>query len=409
MTRKIAILVIVVLDIVTVASFRSAHDRRGSHLSAQFLTSALESLGRERDVLSEKDWLPCLQTYNEVHIESDKSSPSALSVPLYPLPAVYLPTGDATTYTLQNIEPRNIQMALDLAKLEEDSRLFCVTLRAVDTGRLAKVGTLLKVSNMEVKSSNDGEVKKIVLTCVAGRDSVDIVHIENPQATDLAYRLRRPKEYLRAKIRRRGCADNTDDDIGDSQEIAELLSSQIQANFNRVLEFLIEGFGADALPPFARNNLAEALPALDDASRLLLTCGFWEAAFRWQTLAYTLREGYQQKMAGDRNELLIAGAVKQGGPLNLPVHLEDLEPADRQAVVDLEQRIQQEWIGTGLEPVVDFQVLMNATRHIERLELLAAMVARECERLTMIALLPRPVEAVELPEERKGAWFDDDW
>eukprot|EP00977_Amphora_coffeiformis_P001655 scaffold310_cov168-Amphora_coffeaeformis.AAC.50 len=297
-------------------------------------------------------------------------------------------------------------MALDLV----DDRKFCAVLRATDTGRLAKVGTLMQIVDREVKSMKDGEIQKIVLTCVA-QEAVDIVKIDNPEAADLAYRLKHPKEYLKATVKRRRVAENHNGSNDDDSRVLAL-AKQIAKDFNLVREYLMEGFGADDLPPFALNHLDDALPPLE-ASSLNSPSTFWEAVYHWQTYAYTLREGYQLKLASDRNELLIAGALKQGGPLNLPVHISDLLPDDRQQVVQLEQTYQQAWIDAGLEPVLDFQALLMAEHHVERLEQFAVMVGREQERLTLIALLPRalPQEEKEAEEQivRRGAWFDDDW
>ena len=375
-------------------------------LQAHCLTSALESLG----LLSEDDWIQDLSVLGSAG--QHQASPDADNkdsivfpfIPLYPLPTVYVPSGNSITYTLQNIEPRNVQMAMDVM----DGRQFCAVLRAADTGRLAKVGTLMRIIDMEVKAM-DGDVQKIVLTCVA-QDAVDILSIDNPEAVDFAYRLKHPKEYLRATVQTRRATETNIDwsDEDDSRVLA--LASQIAKDFNRVREYLMEGFGTDDLPPFARTNLADALPPLE-ASQLASPSTFWQAVYQWQTYAYTLREGYQQNMATDRNELLIAGALKKGGPLNLPVHLTDLLPEDRQQVVQLEQNCQQAWVDTGLEPVLDFQALLVAEHHVERLEKMSTMVSRERERLTMIALLPRAPKEENEPEEQivpKGAWFDAD-
>lgn len=378
-----------------------------STLCAHSLTSALESLGQERRLLLEEDWISNVTTtlgQGSSSLERDDDDPL---MPLYPLPAVYVPSGDAITYTLQNIEPRNIQMALDLMDDKYDRR-FCAVLRAVDTGRMARVGTVMRILDVEVQA-RDGDIQKIVLTCVA-QTIVDIVRVENPEAADLAYRLKHPKEYLRATVRSR--QTETPDRKDENDDVRVLgLASQISEDFNRVREYLIEGVGIDDLPPFARTNVADALPPLE-ASQLVSPSGVWHVAYRWQTYAYTLREGYQQNLAGDRNELLIAGALKQGGPLNLPVHVTDLSPEDRRQVVQLERERQEAWIDTGLEPVVDFQALLVASNHVERLEQMATMVARERERLTRMALLPRaPREGTNAEENivRKGAWFDDDW
>lgn len=396
--------------------------QRSTALSAHYLTSALESLAEQKGILSNENWLPAnltslsqQQQENANNLDQQDNDESLVvqesSMPLYPLPAVYLPTGDSVTYTLQNIEPRNIQMAMDLAQTSSSpqQRYFCATLRTLDTGRLAQTGTLMRIVDMEAQSVQDGQIQKIVLQCVADQ-VVEIVHLDNLEATDLAYRLQRPKEYLKARIRRRPVTSTGDDNTND--EMVESLASQIAQDFNRVRKYLMEGYGMEDLPPFARQNLADALPPLEASNLLSDGSSFWKAAYTWQTYAHTLREGYQQRLASDRNELLIAGALKHGGPLNLPVHLTDLLPEDREQVVRLEQDLQNEWVATGLEPLLDFQALLVATTHLERLERLADMVAREKDRLTMVALTPLPAKEVEPAEAqvvRKGAWFEDDW
>ena len=215
------------------------------------------------------------------------------------------------------------------------------------------------MTDLEVKSLEQGQVQKLIVTCVA-EAIVDIISIDNPQAANLEYRFKKPKEYLKARVRRVEDARSNDLD----NHASETVAGQIAKDYNRVREYLIEGFGTDVLPPFARQNLADALPAID-ASQLIASSddnneSFWKTVYLWQTYAYTLREGYQTRLASDRNELLIAGALKQGGPLNLPVHVTDLLPADRQQVVQLEHDVQQEWLGTSLEPVLDFQALLVA-------------------------------------------------
>jgi len=288
-----------------------------------------------------------------------------------------------------------------------DGGQFCTVLRSTDTGRLAKVGTLMHIIDREeVRSTENGEIQKIVLTCTA-QTAVDIVKIENPQAADLAYRLKHPKEYLKATVKLRRTNNKNNDETRWND-----LANKIAKDFNRVRQYLMGGFGADDLPPFARTHLDDALPPLE-ASSLTSPSTFWEAAYHWQTYAYTLREGYQLKLASDRNEMLIAGRMKQGGPLNLPVHITDLLPDDRQQVIQLEQAFQQAWINTGLEPVLDFQALLTAEHHIDRLEPFLTMVSRERGRLTQIALVPRTLpREEETPEVQivpRGAWFDDDW
>ena len=157
---------------------------------------------------------------------------------------------------------------------------------------------------------------------------------------------------------------------------------------------------------------------------------FWRVADFWQTLCETVKEGRQLAVLADRNELLVAAAVRRGGILQLPVHVEDVEPADRQRVQELEQTAQRLWLDLRLDPCVDFQRLLAAERHGDRLRLFAEMVARERMRLEELASVrtrtspPSETSSFSLYESsssssssskeadappRKGAWFEDDW
>ena len=71
---------------------------------------------------------------------------------------------------------------------------------------------------------------------------------------------------------------------------------------------------------------------------------FWRVAKVWQSLCETVREGKQLALVADRNELLVAAAIRKGGgPLKLPVHVEDVDPMDRMRVQALELRAQERW------------------------------------------------------------------
>ena len=84
-------------------------------LHAHSLITAMEALAEERSVtdLAYRD----LQWFDPSTQRDDIPTDDRISItmPLYPLPAVYLPT-TAVNHTLNNVEPRNIQMALWILK-----------------------------------------------------------------------------------------------------------------------------------------------------------------------------------------------------------------------------------------------------------------------------------------------------
>jgi hypothetical protein len=177
-------------------------------------------------------------------------------------------------------------------------------------------------------------------------------------------------------------------------------------DFNSVKTMYQLGIWSHEMPPNALTNLASAMPTwteeiLDDAT-------IWEMAQIWQSLCLTIREGRQQLLNSDRNELMVSAASKKGGPLKLPIHLEDLEPEDRRSVQDLEVQAQREFWKLEIEPCLDFLIMMSLDSEEEQTKWLANIISRERKRLELAA---QDCTGSEMKEEEvqpnKGAWFDD--
>ncbi len=149
---------------------RMIRHRASSTLYYAFsLTSALESC------IGDKDILPWINTTDNTDVDDDIDSSHCRTVPLYPLAACYLPTGQ---HQLRNIEPRNLKMANDLGI----GGRFCVVCSAVDTGRIAAVGTMFRILHMDPQTDPvSGQLLRILLTCEA-EDLVNIRAIQNPKA-----------------------------------------------------------------------------------------------------------------------------------------------------------------------------------------------------------------------------------
>ncbi|GAX15553.1 hypothetical protein FisN_6Hh149 [Fistulifera solaris] len=339
---------------------RMIRHRASSTLYYAFsLTSALESC------IGDKDILPWINTTDNTDVDDDIDSSHCRTVPLYPLAACYLPTGQ---HQLRNIEPRNLKMANDLGI----NGRFCVVCSAVDTGRIAAVGTMFRILHMDPQTDPvSGQLLRILLTCEA-EDLVNIRAIQNPKAAKWENRLQHSEEYLMATVCSR---PNT---TSNPQNNIQQLNQAILEDYNRVSHMYRDGTGAETLPPFTRERLEFVLPtrsAMDDNE-----ASFWQMAQDWQTLCYTVREGHQIRLMSDRNELLIDAAIAKGGPLNLPVHVEDLLLEDRQKVQELEVVAQQQWLSLQLDPTMDFQVLLSLETYEERLQYFANMVHRERNR-----------------------------
>jgi len=312
-------------------------------------------------------------------------------MPLYPLGATYLPS--MTNHTLNNVEPRNIQMAQDL---KEGGR-FCVTLAAADSGRLASVGTVMRVLELE-SHEREGVVNRIIVKCCA-EELVDICGIVNPEAADLERRLLLPRDYLKARVHLREVEVEPCTPVE-----CEVIASEIINDYQWVCSAYLDGVGTQELPPFALDHLATALPdwKVED---LCTERGFWEAALVWQTLCYTVREGRQIILSADRNELMVAAASAKGGPLKLPIHVADLSPADRFRLQELERQAQSDFLSMGLDPCLDFQVMLAMNSFKDRLQFLSQLVSRERRRLVKVPLEPVVEEEVE-QRNRTGAWFE---
>lgn len=312
-------------------------------------------------------------------------------MPLYPLGATYLPS--MTNHTLNNVEPRNIQMAQDL----QIGGRFCVTLAAADSGRLASVGTVMRILELE-PHEREGVVQRIIAKCRA-EDLVDICGVVNPEAADREQRLRQPNCYLKAQVRRRTIEPCSAEDI-------DAIVSSIVQDYSFVRSAYLDGVGARELPPFALEHLAQALPEWNQ-NDLSTDSGFWSAALIWQTLCYTVREGRQMTLSADRNELMVAAASAKGGPLKLPIHVSDLSPTDRFRLQELERQAHSDYLATGLDPCLDFQVMLAMNSFEDRLGFLSKLISRERRRLEAVALEPVVEEQVdELQRNRTGAWFE---
>eukprot|EP00527_Entomoneis_sp_CCMP2396_P006367 CAMPEP_0198151092 /NCGR_PEP_ID=MMETSP1443-20131203/54190_1 /TAXON_ID=186043 /ORGANISM="Entomoneis sp., Strain CCMP2396" /LENGTH=564 /DNA_ID=CAMNT_0043816649 /DNA_START=62 /DNA_END=1756 /DNA_ORIENTATION=- len=390
------------------------------------------------------------------------------TLPLYPLPAVFLPD-PSVNHTLRNIEPRNIQMALDLElqQVEQQQlqveRRFCVVMQAVDTGRIATVGTIFKVLHMEKQWRSDADatatnaarqsqgqvqspyqserqkLKRIILTCQAV-DVVDILRVENPEAASAEQRIKRSSEYLRAKVQYRTSNDGNDSNrknLGDNENDNQLLHQTCQEALHEYkqvqqLYLTFEGGGHEntmvaafgLLPPFARQQLSKVFSDnIVDIDTFLDPVQFWKVANSWQMLCNTVREGRQRELASNRDELLVSAAMSGSGkPLKLPVHVEDVSPDVRRQVSQMEYKAHREWLlMTKLDPCLDFQILLTFQQEQQqqhRVQHLTHMFRRERKRLEKILLLQQKnasaASAVllqetspSLSEQRKGAWFDN--
>ena len=444
----------------------TSHRTRIAHkLHAFQLVSALESVSHligEVDSELDLDYQGKSSLLNWMDPRSEQPTPSSSSMnentdlletlPLYPLPVVYLPD-PTVNHTLRNIEPRKIQMALDLEQM--DNPRFCVALRAMDTGRLARTATVLRVVHMEKHywdNRSNATLSRIILTCQAEPDLVDLVDIVNPQAAHAEHRLRKSTEYLQAVVQKRprsntvtrmrssladerssyltSLSSNHEEIVMEEQVVDDpsfrSLCQETADAFNEVRSMYLSNDGAilSNLPPFAMQQLPDKLLAVT-AQDFVHESSFWRVANTWQMLCNTCQAGRQMALSSDRDEMLVEAAMKQGGPLKLPIHLEDVSPQVRREVSQMELTAQREWILQGLDPCLDFQLLVTLQSQDHRVRHFASMVTRERQRLERLVVEERHHALQDSSsngggclgddsssppvEEPKGAWFRDEY
>jgi hypothetical protein len=408
--------------------------------SAHSLQTSLEFLADERSMRGDAAYkgLHWFDPTQSIDLHGIDDYP-CLTLPLYPLSATYLPAM-GVNHTLNNVQPKNICMALDLAattaatasatasaSVSTTDGRFCVALNTIDTGKIATVGVIMRVLQIEPQE-RDGTVVRVRVTCRC-EDIVKILRVENPDAASLENRIRRSDDYLMARVQPHHSGSSSPVSLESSSTTATTSSTtnredggdsgitqKLVDDYNAVRQMYLDGTGKNDLPPFALATLTTDLPALSlssSSSTSLLTDSalFWQTAQMWQTLCYTVREGRQMRLSVDRNEIMIAAAMKKGGPLKLPVHVEDLGPVDRRQLEEMEVEAQREWVALGMDPCLDFQVLLTLEEAADRVAFLGRIIHRERLRLEEVARQPAlTVEKKTEPEpQRKGAWFDDDW
>ena len=112
------------------------------------------------------------------------------------------------------------------------------------------------------------------------------------------------------------------------------------------------------------------------------TTSFWKSLEQWQTICYTIREAKRVSIQSDVDEIMIQEAMKQPGPLNLPVHKEDLSIPIQRKIESMEQVALEEFQTSGMDPCLNFQNIIScATSHLDRLKLFHEMIAKERQRL----------------------------
>lgn len=275
--------------------------------------------------------------------------------------------------------------------LKTNKKQFCVTLRAKDTGRIARIGTLMEVDHADSQKDHEGNICRVVVTCRA----VTLVRINsvlNPTAFSAENRLKRSSEYLKAAatVLTNGTRMNsagTDNDDNKNWEGASSGSTleELMKDFSMVRTMYDMGVGSDSLMPAWRDVFRDALPDLsyDD---LATPAAFWTTVELWQMLCNTLREHNYQQYSEDRNAFLEEARRRVGGMMEYPIRPSHLKVEDRIKAQQMDEKALDEFAKIRMEPVLDFQALLALPTQEERLDFFAGMVKRERERLVRLGI-----------------------
>ena len=331
--------------------------------------------------------------------ESSEPLDGVVSMPVYPLGAVYVPHS-GVSHTLVNTEERNVRMATDLLAEKWDESLFCVALRARDTGRLSRVCTVMKQVEVDNRTMSGfrswpGDImpplKRVVTKCHAvGIAEID--RIRNPDA--------KGDQYLVAEVRLRN-RPHDDMHVDNPQDL--LVCEKLVEDYQRVRSIYVDSqsISQNELPKFARKEVT-SLPnyRIDDVTS---EAQFWTVVETWQMLCNTIRQAKQTQMQGMLNELSVEAAMQLDGPLELPVKRERLPSIVQKQLEEIEQAEFLQFIDLGMEPILDFQELLTMTSHTDRVRKLSRMISWERSRLETKEMLLRAfLDELEVDENARN-------
>lgn len=366
-------------------------------LSANNLDTCYEWIHNERMANDGDSHVPIDWIHGNDNAESSEPLDGVVSMPVYPLGAVYVPHS-GVSHTLVNTEERNVRMATDLLTDEWDDSLFCVALRARDTGRLGSVCTVMRQVEVDNRTMSGfrswpGDImpplKRVVTKCLAvGIAEID--RIRNPDA--------KGDEYLVADVKLRNLPNDVMDNPRDL-----LVCEKLVEDYQRVRSIYVDSqsISQNELPKFARKEVA-SLPnyRIDDVTS---EAQFWAVVETWQMLCNTIRQSKQTQVQGMLNELSVEAAMQLDGPLELPVKRERLPSIVQKQLEEIEQAELLQFIDLGMEPVLDFQELLTMTSHTDRLRKLSRMISWERSRLETKEMLLRAfLDELEVDEAARN-------
>lgn len=282
-------------------------------------------------------------------------SPNATVIPLFPLGSTVYTLN--TDHTLNIFEPRYRAMYNDI--LFSGARRFAVC-PVDEEGRFARVASVFYLKDLQEVSEQTGDqIKFICEHEVIGR--VNITKVLNPKAWEDR------STYLKVEC------DQVEDEEEDEEGIRAAEEAATEA-YRQLVDLQHE---LDENVKFTKDSMNNFNISNDG--------GLWATISMWQIFQQQRLLSRQQEMQAEFQEKLLKylmqskDALKQGLPE--VVDINELPEELKQEVRVLQARMAEDLAPLQDRDMMDLQILMESTKHSDRLRLLRAMVEKEKKRL----------------------------
>ena len=287
-------------------------------------------------------------------------------MPIFPLGVTYLPY---TTTVLNIFEPRYRQMFNDI--LMNGARRFAVVNVDSETGRFAEVGVIFYLDDLkEVSEQTDDRVKYIGTHSVKGR--VEIKQVLNPSAGATR------ETYMKAEV-----VEFEDDGIGAGEDAEKVVADK----FIELVEVQTKLGEEPRFTEAVKTNLLLG-PGTSVEDR-----GLWGTVALWQQFLEQRAAVMGQKMQRDIQKGVVTYLKTNSLQDELvnargEVRMEDLPAPLLQEIRGIQERYRDEIEAADADPYsLNFQTMLQARSHAERLDLFGGILDQERKRLAARATL----------------------
>jgi len=308
-------------------------------------------------------WLPAIDPQSGDREPDD----GATVMPLFPLGVTYLPY---TNPVLNIFEPRYRAMYNDI--LFSGARRFMVCNVDQETGRLAETGVIFYLDELkEVSEQTQDRVKYVGQHSVVGR--VKLLSVLNPSVSATR------ESYLKAQVLEVEDTDASEEREADEETLSSLFNElvDVQAKLGEEPRFTEAVKGT---LDFGRGSGKEDK-------------GLWGTVLLWQQFLEQRASVVGQKMQREiqkevisylKNNEIDNDKVNARGEMRL----EDLPEPLRNEIQSIQRRYKEELEAMEADPYgLQFQALLQAESHAERLAVFSHLIDTERKRLAARSML----------------------